>query len=226
MIEILGTTYYITEMTQWVYFIFYFLPTSIIFIVIAIKLKPKRVVGRAVLGMLSLMVITLPVWDVIVIGQEASQLCKEESGLHAYKTAEADGFLGASAIKKWSKYGFLYIENITRGRAYRYSMEGSVPLSAQIQIEKLISKFTIARSSESVAHQIERHATMVKNRKSTDILGELIYFMIYPGLFDSFILSVTPTTFTPWTCGREHPSYPSEKLGYDDVVRATLTPTQ
>ena len=74
--------------------------------------------------------------DVYQISKEAERLCREEAGLHVYKTVEAEGFLGSvSGIEKWSKHGFQYVEGLyKKGQKTRAMMREGEIIYEPIQI--------------------------------------------------------------------------------------------
>src|SRR3989338_1034007 len=91
------------------------------------------------LRMLSIIVlwavaILVAYWDVYQISKEARRLCKEEAGLHVYKTVEAEGFLGDISIDYWAKYGFEFVESLYRRNKPRFTLhQGKVIFVPSIQ---------------------------------------------------------------------------------------------
>lgn len=161
-------------------------------------------------------------WDVYLIGQQAKKLCKEEGGLHVYKTVYVDGFKGAYSIESWSKYGYKYVEAGRKDKKVRYSMrDGKVIEQA---VDAFMSNYEVVHKSMVINKHFKRSRSFVRDRSSGEVLGELVYFSIYPGWVDSRIIGSFGFTFTPWFCGNEPMLGVGDRLGYGDVVKATLKP--
>jgi hypothetical protein len=175
---------------------------------------------------LTLVLLTLPFCDVYLIGRDADRLCREQGGLHVYKTVEAEGFLG-SGDESWIKYGFEYVETGGIGtKKFRISTrEGKVITE---EVDEYISSYRLAGQDHEVVNKhISKSSHQVISRTSGEILGELVYFSIYPGYFDGIFLKLTGSGPALWHCGNEPPPGSDVlRLGSSDVVRATLIPTQ
>ncbi|HAD04470.1 MAG TPA: hypothetical protein DCF93_07535 [Desulfuromonas sp.] len=176
---------------------------------------------------LSLVLLTLPFWDVYTISREADRLCKEQGGLRVYKTVEAEGFLGDSGIEIWSKYGFKFVESGGGDKMSRYSIVDGKPTHQRV--EKFISHYQLNTGDNHrvIEKYFARTNYQVIDLRSDEILGELVTFSIYPGWLDNIVvrLSGTGSGFHPWSCGNEPPPGSDVlRLGGSDVVRATLKP--
>jgi hypothetical protein len=68
--------------------------------------------------------IHLAYWDVYQIAKEAERLCREEAGLHVYRTVEAEGLLGLSSIEYWAQFGLKYVEFDFGREKFRYTLAG------------------------------------------------------------------------------------------------------
>ena len=57
-------------------------------------------------------------------------------------------------------------------------------------------------------------------------MGELGVIGIFPGLLDNIAIATTGmgSGFSAWVCGNEPRTGSTEKLGYGDVVLATIKP--
>lgn len=182
---------------------------------------------RALMFVTTATVLTVPFWDVIAIGREAERLCKEQAGLHVYKTVDAEGFLGDSTIEFWSKYGFKYVESGGGNLMSRYTLQNGKARHERVQ--EFISRYELKKGENHVVFgkHFARSSEVVIDRQSGVVLGDLVYFAIYPGMFDSFFIGVTGTGsgFSPWHCGNE-PTKGQEvlRLGGTDVVLATIRP--
>ena len=181
---------------------------------------------------LSVVLLSLPFWDVLAIGYEADKLCKEQGGLHVYKTVEAEGFLGSSGIKYWSKYGFKYVEDGgTRDRKFRITLVKGKPKYEQISV--YTSRYQSRGGKyEAISRHFGRFRYFVQNRQTGEVLGDLVYFSISPGWFDHLFLGLLPVEFNPWICGWEaplgegeySPAHGKRLYSYRDLVRATIKP--
>lgn len=170
---------------------------------------------------LGLVLASLPFWDVYMISLDASRLCKDQGGLHVYKTVETDGFLGGSA-ERWLKYGFSYIEGGGGKFMSRYTMqEGEIKHQ---RVEKFISRYSAGTGDNHkvITSKISRLSEAVIDRETQEVLGDLVYFSIHPGWFDSLTLGWAGMIL--WHCGNESPDGRGDGLGYGDVVKATLKP--
>ena len=143
----------------------------------------------------------------MAISYKAEKLCKEQGGLHIYKTVETDGFFGGGGIKYWSKYGFSYVENVgVGGKYYRQSIRNGEKVEEEI--DEFTSRYQVGVGGpeERINLRIRRaRSASVKDRQTGEILGELIIFKIYPSWFDIFTLSLLPVEYNPWLCGEEAP---------------------
>jgi hypothetical protein len=174
----------------------------------------------------SAIVLTVPFWDVIAIGREAERLCKEQAGLHIYKTAEAEGFVGGG-IGYWSKYGFTYTETGGRGEEkFRYTIKDGKEVKEQVP--EYISRYQlqVGADVQLIGKHFSRNSQRVIDRQTNEVLGELLIIKIYPGRFDSIFIGLTGTGsgFKPWLCGYEPPPGRTEKWSFRDVVIETLKP--
>jgi len=178
---------------------------------------------------LAVTLLSLPFWDVLAIGYEADKLCKEQGGLHVYKTVEAEGFYGSSGIKYWSKYGFRYVESgkTAKGISHWTLANGEVQ---HRYIPEPTSRYQWkgAENHIQVAHQIERSSSHVIDRQTGEVLGDLVYFSIDPGWFDRLFLGLLPVEFNPWICGDEVPADKrvkyGKRYGIIALIKATLKP--
>ncbi len=184
---------------------------------------------RALMFVTTATVLIMPFWDVIAIGREAERLCKEQAGLHIYKTAVAEGFIGGG-IGYWSKYGFTYTETGGRGgKKLRYTMQNGEAIHEEVP--DYISRYQLQISTDSrvISKHFSRNSDRVIDRQTKEVLGELVTVFIYPGWLDSLSIGVTGTGsgFSPWRCGREQRSGISEiRSSFHDVVVATLKPSR
>ena len=174
-------------------------------------------------AVLAVTLLSLPFWDVLTIAYEADKLCKEQGGLHVYKTVEAESFAGSTGIEYWSKYGFKYLEAYGK----RITLRDGKPHYESVDIAKYKSRYQYYGAVEDVVGRFERSRYIVDDRRTREKLGELVTFSIYPGWFDRLFLGLLPVEFNPWICGEEPPpgvTKYGEHLYSDDLIRATVKP--
>ena len=196
---------------------------------------PIRIIRWPVLVILVITLLTAPLWQALSISYQAEKLCKEQGGLHVYRTVEADGFLGGGSIKYWSKYGFKYIEGGC-GKYGRLKCRKTMQ-NSEVNYEEItewVSQYSLkpGKTGPLQGGSFRINTFQVVDRKDGEVLGDLVYFQISPSLFDKYLLHIISVEFNPWICGNEAPagegSYlPGERkyiYGSDDVVKATLKP--
>ncbi len=186
------------------------------------RLRQKRLRRPIALALAAALVLT----DVVRTGRTAHRLCREQGGLHVFRTVEAEGFEGSTSIEYWSKYGFKYVDGygkrfmlvdgkrtvipVPKGGASRYSWgnkENHVPVAP-----------LIARSSSHVI-----------DRRTGEELGTLVWFSIYPGWVERWLIGATFGDVRPWICGdRLDPSKPryNNHYTYSDLVMAVIKPVR
>jgi len=203
----------------------------------ALRRIPLSPVRWLITPIVSVSLLTLPLWEALAISHEAERLCKEQGGLHVYKTVETDGFLGSSDANFWGKYGFKYVEHgqyykdgIFTGIKYRYLIEDGK--KKKNIVNNFISSYQLQRYSKNNDNNFRTTRYWISDRINNHIISELIYFSIYPSLFDTFFLRMLPVEFNPWICGNEASEgkgvYNRGKKKYlyssIDLVKATLKP--
>lgn len=211
--------FYMTELGKWAYGVIYLPVIIVVFLLLWKKLKLPLVL----LAPIALVFLSLPFWDVYTIGRGADRLCQEQSGLHVYKTVEAEGFLGGAA-ERWLKYGFSYIEGGGGKFMSRYTMqEGKVK---HWRIDEFISRYAVGTGDNHkvITKSISKSSEVVRDRDTKETLGDLVVFNIHPGLFDGILLKFVGSGPVVWHCGNEPPAGRRDGLGYGDVVMAVLKP--
>lgn len=104
----------------------------------------------------------------------------------------------------------------------RYTMEnGEVKHQ---YVAAFISKYTAGTGDDHkvITNKISRSSSVVSDRNTQEVLGDLVHFTIHPGWFDSLTLGWAGMIL--WHCGNESPDGRRDRLGYGDVVMATLKP--
>ena len=201
------------------------------FIFRRISTKAVRIFG---LFAVSLIFMTIPLWEAISVSNAAERLCKEQGGLHIYKTATADSFLGGGGIEYWSKYGFQFLE-IGGPQDKKYKLTIKDGKEFRQEISEFESQYQIQTDVRvAIPHpNIRGSAVRVIDRMTGETLSQLLKLVIYPTRFDRLALSLLQVEFNPWICGNEaqdgRGSYsPGKKkylYGSSDVIKATITPT-
>ena len=140
-------------------------------------------------------------WDVYKTGQQATALCREKGGIHVYKTAEVEGFLGAADIEEYSRYGFSYLEyGVPSGGKYRYVIQDGK--AKRINVLEFISDYEITRQKykEKAENRISVDKYSVHNRHTDEVLGEDVRIFIDAGWADSLFYNLTGFSYSPWIC--------------------------
>ena len=190
------------------------------------RLRQKRLRRPIALALAAALVLT----DVVRTGRTAHRLCREQGGVHIYKTVEAEGFLGASSIEYWSKYGFRYVEGGgTRGRKFRATIENGKVVDREVP--EYISRYQWKGKENHVpvAPLIARSSSHVIDRRTGEELGTLVWFSIYPGWVERWLIGATFGDVRPWICGdRLDPSKPryNNHYTYSDLVMAVIKPVR
>ncbi len=105
MIEIFGTTYY----TSWIAAtLFCFISLIVFFVFLLISARNRSSIRKliAIFVALELGIFGVVYWDIIIAGNQVSKMCREQGGMHIYKTVGAEGIAGLPGIIGWSEYSF------------------------------------------------------------------------------------------------------------------------
>ena len=175
---------------------------------------------------LALVLLTLPFWDVYMIGRDAGRLCKEQGGLHVYKTVEAEG-IASFGSEYWLLYGFKYVEHAGIGpdkylKKYRDTFEDGKIISKEIPEITVNFDSKTGDNHKVITKRISRSSEQTVDLKGDEILGELVTFNIHPGRFDGILLKLMGSGPVVWHCGDK--SATGEKLNYRDLVKSTIKP--
>lgn len=161
--------------------------------------------------------------DVILISLKARKLCREEAGLHVYKTVEAEGFLGAFSIDYWSKYGFKYVEGLYSGNKTRFTIYQGKIIREAIPI--YISRYEYVHESQVLKTPFTRDKYMIRDRQTGEILGEIVAYYVYPGWLDSRLLGIFGFSWSPPRCDGDYKPKPQmATLQHTDLVKAVIKP--
>lgn len=136
--------------------------------------------------------------DVYQIGKQATKLCNEKVGLHVYRTAEAESFLGAAGIKGWADYGFKFTERESNKDKVRYFYENGNPTYKKV--DQFLSKYELLITRKNLTPKIMIHQYQIVDRSNDAILGEISQFTIDGGWADMAFYGITGFTYSPWVC--------------------------
>ncbi len=221
MITLFGTTYFTAGLAL---ILFCFISSIVLLIFRPFSAKASRERKRAFF-IVELVLFGLLHWDIIVAGHQVSKMCREQGGMHIYKTVEADSMAGLFGIKYWSEYGFSYVEdNDSRGNIIRRSMiNGEI---VKERVDKITSQYIRITKRENVGRLVDKSFIIrithtVNDRADGAILGELIYFTIDQGWADHWL----PGEYTPWKfCNKTTRNGSTVSLGIDELVKNTVIP--
>jgi len=213
---------YMTDLGKMAYAVLYLPLVLVLLWLVFWKFK----LPKLMLVVLAPVLLTLPFWDVYMIGRDSERLCREEGGLHVYKVVEAEGFLGGGSAERWLGYGFNFIESGDGTKMSRYTMENGKVLHHRIQ--QFISLYSVETGDNHkvITKSISRSTERIVDLENGQVLGELITFNIHPGRFDGIFLKSTGSGPVVWHCGNAPPDGSGDGLGYGDVVKAVLKPKQ
>ena len=139
-------------------------------------------------------------WDIAATSYKVNKLCREQGGLHVYKTAEVEGFLGGVSIEAWSEYGFSYVEMLgAYGDKYRYTIKDG--REHREIIDEFKSQYMLDSDSKQVDEHVKRVRRTIRDRHNGEVLGDLVFFNVYPGWIDRFYYKLVPIPFSPIQCG-------------------------
>lgn len=164
-------------------------------------------------------------WDVYQIAKETEHLCKEEAGLHVYKTVEAEGFLGPINIEYWAKYGFKYVEGLYQNNKTRLMLNDNKIIRETVS--DYISRYQVKTESKTLDLPIVKTREMILDRQTNETLGEIISFKFYPGWLDSKLLGIMGFTWIPPRCdGNYLPKRQKRTIYYDDLIKKVIKPVE
>lgn len=203
-----------------------YIPLTILIIWVLYKLLIKELsVPARTLIIIAMVLFSayLLLWDVVKISKQAKEFCKD-AGLHVYKTVEADGFYGKGAAgytNTWKPYGFGYVEEQLLSGQYTKVSEANGEIISE-KISKPVSRYWSVQDDHIIGKYFKQRRTYLKDTNNEEILGELIYYLIYPGWFDSYILDASGFSFSPWTCQpiNEH----GKNVGRTDLIQEVIKP--
>ena len=163
-------------------------------------------------------------WDVWLQSRAANQLCREQGGLHVYKTVEVEGFAGATSINYWSQYGFTYVEGYGKRFTLRNGEEHveDIPEGGGARYS-----WGTYENYVPVGKRFFRTASRVIDRQTDEVLGKLVTFTGPRGWADNWLPGLLGMEHSPWICGDlinpDKPRY-NNHYGYQHIVKATLKP--
>lgn len=189
----------------------------------------RRRLQRMSLRLLALLAVWLAAFgiaygDVFWIAWHAQRLCTGEAGMRVYGTVEAAGFLGVSSIETWAPYGFEFVEvEFIGGRKVRHVMRDGKP--SWEEVGALLSRYEFRVESEPLQIPLTRNRYSIRDRTNGVVLGEIVFFNIYPGWLDRALLELVGFSWTPPTCWNK-PAAGSQaaRYQYADLIKAVIKP--
>lgn len=211
--------FYITGLGIIIYLVLY-LPAVLVFLW-SLWRQIKHLLWPVVVP-LGLVLVTLPFWDVYITSLDASRLCKEQGGLHVYKTVEVEG-IASYGEEYWLNNGFSYVEHAGVGpgkhsKLYRYTLKNGKVESQEISGLSAIYSIRSGDNHKPLTRSIFRLSQQTFNRITNEVLGEYVRLNIHPGWFDSLTLGWAGMIL--WHCG----SPDGREIGEPDIVKATIKP--
>jgi hypothetical protein len=162
-------------------------------------------------------------WDVYWISKEADRLCREEAGLHSYRTVRAKGILGSTNIRYWAEYGFTYVEGLYKGEKTRFTVKDDDVKKETVS--EYISHYQIETESEALGIPLVKTKERIVERTSGEVLGEIVAFKIYPGWLDKQLLGLLGFTWIPPRCDGDYlPEQGKRTLHIRDLVQSVVKP--
>jgi hypothetical protein len=220
---------YLTGLGRLAYFGLY-VPMSLVFAWVTYRWVLRRLGNKwlrwVTMALFATTVVTAPLWDVYAIGVEAKRLCREQAGLHVYRTVEADGLLGWGLGKRETEHGFKFAESGGGDKMSRYTIQDGKVIHQRVN--DFVSRYQYRTGDNHlvIGKHFERSSDQVIDRQTKEVLGELVVLSIFPGWFDNLAIALTGTGsgFSPWRCGEEPPPGRKAALGLYDLVFATIRP--
>ena len=191
---------------------------------------PIKIIRWPVLVILVIASLTAPLWQALSISYQAEKLCKEQGGLHVYRTVEADGFLGGWGIETAAKYGFSYVESGGGKHMNRWTMVNGNPVRESISEYKSRYQIQTGADPRKIGNKFRRSSTQVIDRETGEVLSEQVTIGIYPSYFDRLMLNLQLVDYNSWQCGNKKPIGNGKDTPVDethiysisDVIRATM----
>ena len=219
MVKIFGYTLYMSG-TWWFGYLLIYLPIVASIVAALYRASRRRNVPRpikwAVVGPIMLVVLTIPLWDVLVTAVRAKPLCEKEAGIKIFKTVRAD------AIRNWTltpaaiAHGFRITESYGPGNhKYRYSMrDGDV---AEDRIEDFTTRYSFSGlPGTAAAPGIRRYTAEIVDEQNNEVLSRIVDFTVDHGWFEAVVGSALGLESSGgWSCGR---------IDYDEMIFKTIFP--
>jgi hypothetical protein len=219
VIEIFGTHYYTAGIGLILVspFLLWFAISLLSFLIRWMAGAPVKRRSLVVSFIWTIVMLTVVYLDVFIIGQKAARLCNKYGGMHVYRTAEAESFIG-DMIEGWAEYGFKFTERRSDEGKIRYFYENGKPTYKMV--DEFLSQYELVMHSYYIAPRIEILKLEVKDRETHEILGESIEYSIDGGWADMLFYNVTGFSYSPWICSGKY----KRQLYPSDIVKATLKP--
>ena len=205
MLKIFGYTLYMSG-TWWFGYLLIYLP---IVASIANALHKRwrrgnvpRPIPWKVVGPILLVVLTFPLWDVLVTAVRAKPLCEKEAGIKVFRTVQADSVRDYTLTPAALAHGFRIAESYGPGNhKYRYSIrDGKI---VEERIEEFLTRYSYSgRPDTTAAPGIRRHTSEIVDEQINEILSKSVDFSVDHGWFEAVVGGVFGLESNPWSCGR------------------------
>ncbi|MDY0361943.1 MAG: hypothetical protein RBR08_10850 [Desulforegulaceae bacterium] len=209
VIEIFGTYYYTAGIGLILVspFLLWFAISLLSFLIRWMAGAPVKRRSLAVSFIWTIVMLTVVSLDVFIIGQKAASLCNKYGGMHVYRTAEAESFIGDGIIEL-AKYGFKFTERRSDEGKIRYFYENGKPTYKMV--DEFLSQYELVNTKKALTFQIEIRQYQIIDRFTNEVLGESASLTTYGGWADMLFYGITGFTFVPWECkcdgmSEEHP---------------------
>ena len=203
MVKIFGYTLYMSG-TWWFGYLLIYLPIVASIVAALYRASRRRNVPRpikwAVVGPIMLVVLTIPLWDVLVTAVRAKPLCEKEAGIKVFKTVQADGIRNGDPTPELIAHGIRFTE-FGSGKDKRREMleDGRI---IQTQIEEFATRFSMGYLDDTVVSRaISRRGYTVADTTNNEVLSQQVFFSVHRGWFETVVSGLLGLETNPWICG-------------------------
>ena len=203
MLKIFGYTLYMSG-TWWFGYLLIYLPiVASIANALHKRWRPRnasRPLPWRLVGPILLVVLTFPLWDVLVTAVRAKPLCQKEAGIKVFKTVQADGIRNGDPLPELMAHGIRFTERDTGKDKRRETIkDGKI-------VEERIHEFTTRYSpgyleDTVVSSAISRHGYTLVDTANNEILSQQIFFSVHRGWFETVVSGLLGLETNPWICG-------------------------
>ena len=225
MFKLFGFTLYVSGLWPFAYVLLYLpLALGVLALVRTYWLRSisDPVVQKRMSWLVTALVLSVPLWDVLAISAKANYLCRTQGGIHVFKTASADSVLGGS-IAVLGPHGFKFTESAgAGGYKTRYRLQSGKVIEERI--DRYTARYSFGGDGYTVLdRRFAKTTEKIIDTENGEVLSNLVYFWVHPGLFDRILANALSSSIH-WTCGDERPLGRTGRFTMDDLVMKTLIP--